>query len=338
MAATDQADLVLTHPVIGWCARMAAEVRGLPWVTGHLFPMMLPSAHHLPDTTPMRRPARPLAPDRARRAWRTVTTVSGLTLHDRRINDFRRSLGLAPGRAHVLLGGLSPTDVLVLSSPRYTPVLPDWPASVRAVGFARWPGPAGGGLPEGLDEHLAAGEPPVLVTLGSAAAANAGGLLDVLVEIIDRIGVRAVFLIGGPARSHPSLRNRADVWRFAPIGPVLARCRAAVHPGGHGTTAAVLHAGVPSVVTPQITDQCWHAERVEQLGVGVAVERAAWRPAAVETALRRVLDEPSLAGAARHLAADLAGEDGPGAAADAIEARLADPQPAPVATSWPYHL
>jgi sterol 3beta-glucosyltransferase len=104
---------------------------------------------------------------------------------------------------------------------------------------------------------------------------------------------------------------------------VLARCSAVVHAGGHGTTAAVLSAGRPAVVLPQLFDQQWHGERVEALGAGLLVARWPKRAAAVEAALRRVLNEPSFTVAAAELAAGLATEDGPGTAADAIEARLA---------------
>jgi UDP:flavonoid glycosyltransferase YjiC (YdhE family) len=48
-------------------------------------------------------------------------------------------------------------------------------------------------------------------------------------------------------------------------------------------------------------------------------------PAKVEAALVDVLDDPGPARAATALAAAIAGEDGPGAAADAVEHRLAHP-------------
>jgi UDP:flavonoid glycosyltransferase YjiC (YdhE family) len=206
--------------------------------------------------------------------------------------------------------------------------MPDWPASVRATGFSVWEGPAGAELPDGLAAHLDAGDPPVLVTLGTAALTNSEALLAALARQIDALGARAVFLVGDAAREHPVLRDRDDAWAFAPLPPVLARCRAVVHAGGLGTTAAVLTAGRPSVVLPQIFDQRWHAERVRLLGAGLDVPDWARRPGSVAAALERVLTEPSFTEAAAALAADLATEDGPRAAADAVEARLADPAPA----------
>jgi rhamnosyltransferase subunit B len=325
MAATEDADLVLTHPTAGLCARMPAECRGIPWVTGHLFPTMLASAHHLPTNYPFRRPGHPPDPGHAAAVWRMFERVSEVAMYDKEINAFRRSLGLAPVRANAVRGGLSPTDVLLLSSPRYTPVLPDWPAHYAATGFTIWDGPAGQGLPVGLDEYLDAGDPPVLVTLGTSAATNAERLLTRLRRVLDDLGVRALFLVGDAATTHAALRDRGDAWAFAPLPAVLPRCRAVIHAGGHGTTAAVLSTGRPAVVLPQVFDQVWHGERVEALGAGVMVRRWPTRPGAVTRAVARVLSTPSYAEAAGELAEVLAGEDGPAAACDRIEARLADP-------------
>jgi UDP:flavonoid glycosyltransferase YjiC (YdhE family) len=228
-------------------------------------------------------------------------------------------------RANVVLGGLSPTDVLLLSSPRYTTVRPDWPAQVRTTGFTVWPGPPGATVPPDLDRYLDGGEPPVLVTLGTSAASNAEQVLDTVAATLDRLGARVVFLVGDPAAALRPMRDRGDVWPFTPLTAVLPRCRAVVHAGGHGTTAAVVTAGRPSVVLPQIIDQRWHGERIEALGTGRLVADWHRHPAKVEAALVDVLDDPGPASAATALAAAIAGEDGPGAAADAIEARLADP-------------
>jgi rhamnosyltransferase subunit B len=329
MAATAGADLVLTHPAAGLCSRIAAELRGIPWITGHLFPVMLPTASELPLGFPFRRVGRPPHPRYARAAWAAIEHGTGALLHDRAVNAFRASFGLPPVRANLVLGGLSPTDVLVLSSPRYTMERPDWPPQARATGFTVWEGPPDRAMPPSLDAYLDAGDPPVLVTLGTSAASNAEHVLGILAGAIDRLGVRAVFLVGEQAGRLAAMRDRADVWPFAPLPAVLRRCGAVVHAGGHGTTAAVVTAGLPSVVLPQIIDQRWHGERLEALGAGRLVVRWDRHPGAVEDALRAVLTDPAYATGAAALGAAVADEDGPGAAADAIEARLADPRPDP---------
>jgi UDP:flavonoid glycosyltransferase YjiC (YdhE family) len=49
---------------------------------------------------------------------------------------------------------------------------------------------------------------------------------------------------------------------------VLGRCRAAVHHGGAGTTAASLQAGLPTVVCSVFADQPFWGTRVVDNGVG----------------------------------------------------------------------
>lgn len=49
---------------------------------------------------------------------------------------------------------------------------------------------------------------------------------------------------------------------------LFPRMAAVVHHGGAGTTAAGLHSGVPSILTPYTADQFFWAQRVESLGVG----------------------------------------------------------------------
>lgn len=44
--------------------------------------------------------------------------------------------------------------------------------------------------------------------------------------------------------------------------------KAVVHHGGGGTTAAGLHAGVPSLIIPFLFDQFFWANRVAELGAG----------------------------------------------------------------------
>jgi UDP:flavonoid glycosyltransferase YjiC (YdhE family) len=99
MAATADADLVLTHAAAGLCARIAAELRGLPWVTGHLFPIMLPTSQELPLGLPLRRADRLPPPRYARASWRAIERGTGALLHDRPVNAFRASFGLGQPRA-----------------------------------------------------------------------------------------------------------------------------------------------------------------------------------------------------------------------------------------------
>jgi UDP:flavonoid glycosyltransferase YjiC (YdhE family) len=220
-----------------------------------------------------------------------------------------------------MVGGLSPSLVLLLWSPVWAQPASDWPAHYTTTGFTIWPGPTGQALPDSLSTYLGAGDPPVLVTLGTSAASNATDLFETIAEVLDRKGRRAVFLTGGGNKVSARMAARPDVWGFAPITNVLPRCSAVVHAGGHGTTAAALQAGVPSVVVPMLFDQQWHAQRAEALGVGVHVPRGRDFRERLERALDSIAHGKGATASA--VQAQIAAENGPRHAADEIEAVLA---------------
>ena len=103
----------------------------------------------------------------------------------------------------------------------------------------------GAEVPSDVEEFLANGPPPVLVTLGSALSSSTTRRLEQAAAILDGRGVRALFLVGRDDLALDVLRDRPGVTTFAPLAQVLPRCQAVLHHGGYGTTAAVLAAGLP---------------------------------------------------------------------------------------------
>ncbi|HUG85766.1 MAG TPA: nucleotide disphospho-sugar-binding domain-containing protein, partial [Euzebya sp.] len=157
---------------------------------------------------------------------------------------------------------------------------------------------------------------------GTSAATNAGDAFAQVAAAIEACGHRALLLVGND-RNRSALASRDDVWTFAPLPSVLPRCRAVVHAGGHGSTAAALHAGIPQVALPMGFDQVGHAERIRQLGVGTSLPFRRRRSSRLADALHEVLHE-ACAVAASRLAMQLHHEDGPATAADHLEAILTD--------------
>jgi UDP:flavonoid glycosyltransferase YjiC (YdhE family) len=91
-----------------------------------------------------------------------------------------------------------------------------------------------------------------------------------------------------------------------------------IHHGGAGTTASVLHAGIPSIIIPHIGDQWFFASEVKRLGVGLEVKRRRW-PEDLPKAVRTVEKSKRMQARAKEVAAQLALEDGPSAAVQALE-------------------
>ena len=106
------------------------------------------------------------------------------------------------------------------------------------------------------------------------------------------------------------------------VRALFPRVAAIVHHGGAGTTTAAALAGTPQAVVPQIDDQHYWAERVQQVGIGT--EHAAGAPTAesLTHALARVLD-PGVVATARAFAATVRTDGARVAARLIIEAKHA---------------
>jgi UDP:flavonoid glycosyltransferase YjiC (YdhE family) len=91
-----------------------------------------------------------------------------------------------------------------------------------------------------------------------------------------------------------------------------------IHHGGAGTTASVLHAGIPHIIIPHIGDQWFFASEVKRLGLGLELKRKKW-PEELPKAVRTVEKSSKMQARAREVAAQLSMEDGPAAAVAELE-------------------
>jgi sterol 3beta-glucosyltransferase len=92
---------------------------------------------------------------------------------------------------------------------------------------------------------------------------------------------------------------------------LFPRCRAIVHHGGAGTTAAVLRAGRPGIVVPHAFDQIGWAELTHQLGCSpVPLRYADLTADRLASALAAVDGDGSYARHAAALAIDIRAERG----------------------------
>ena len=179
--------------------------------------------------------------------------------------------------------------------------------------------PGAGSAPAWLE---ALGRPLVYVTLGTVF--NEPELLRRLLAALDDVPA-ALVTTGrdvdpaalGPAPAH------VRVEPFVPQADVLPSCAAVVAHGGSGSTLAALAHGLPLVIVPRGADQFENAARVESAGAAVVVMPPDVDSDTVGAAIRRVLDEPSFADAARRIAAEIASMPGPAEVAVAVEEHAA---------------
>ena len=185
----------------------------------------------------------------------------------------RHELGLPKGANPLFDAKHSPHLVLALFSRVLGVEQKDWPPNTLITGFCFYDADAGNAaLPTQLEEFLAAGDAPVVFTLGSAAVLAAGQFYEHSAQAAMRLGVRAVLLIGSDTRNRPeaALPDSICVAEYAPYSALFPRASLVVHQGGVGTTAQCLRAGKPMLIMPYSHDQPDNARRMRRLKVGLS--------------------------------------------------------------------
>ncbi|WP_210787045.1 glycosyltransferase [Micromonospora sp. H61] len=176
--------------------------------------------------------------------------------------------------------------------------------------------PSGGGTP------AAGGRPRVLVSFGTVFADPAvvgpllGALTDVDVDVLATLG------LDGKPEDYQLDSDRVEFSPFVPLAQLLENADAAITHGGAGTTLGTLARGIPMVVVPQGADQFFQADRVAASGAGLALMPGQADPAAIAAALRRVLDEPTFAEAARRISAEIVAMPSPDQVAERLRAEV----------------
>lgn len=312
----------LVGHTIAWGARLFEERHGLPALTVHLAPTGLRTVH---DVT--------IGPGRSLAGWpvwlkRLLMWGVDRFEIDRHalpgLSALRRELGLPPQPLPIRAWLNSPQGVLGLFPEWFAAPQPDWPARVTLAGFPL--GEDAGERPAGaaLEEFLAAGSPPVVVTPGSANR-QALEMFEVLLAACQALGRRALLLTRYPEQVPAPLPPWAHQAEWAPLGRVLPRAAALVHHGGIGTSSQGLAAGVPQLVTPFAFDQPDNALRLVRLGVADLARLG--RPDDLTRRLGALLERPEVPPACARWRAAM---DGPAAlarAADAVEALSAASRP-----------
>ena len=323
-AATEpaRADLLLLGE-LNYAGPLVAEVTGIPWASYVLAPLSFFSAFDPPVLPPYPRMARAdkAVPGFGRVIRRLARFVS--RKWPQPIYDLRRELGLAKGANPLFDAKHSPYLVLALFSRVLGVEQKDWPEHTLITGFCFYDADAGNAaLPPNLEEFMAAGPPPVVFTLGSAAVLAAGDFYEVSARAAVKLGIRAVLLIGTDPRNRPGqeLPGSICVAEYAPYSALFSRAALVVHQGGVGTTAQCLRAGKPMIVMPYSHDQPDNARRMRRLKVARTIQRASYSPLRVARTLKAMLAESRFAQRAQSVANQLSHEDGVKTACDALEA------------------
>ena len=268
------ADLLVAHMAEQGLAANVAEYHGIPFAALHVFP-----ARRLPS------------------GWLSSGVTEAAEDAQRRALGLPEVTGLST-RVEGELLEIQAYDELCLPGRAAEWVDPD--------GRRPFVGSLTLGLPTNADGEalswIAAGTPPIYFGFGSTQMGSPAETIAVIGAACAQLGERALVCAGWSDFSdvpHFDHVKVVDAVNFAAIFPA---CRAVVHHGGSGTTAAGLRAGVPTLILWTQFDQPMFAAGVHRLKVGTGRELAATTLDSLVADLRSILT-PQCAARAREVAA-----------------------------------
>ncbi|BBX73778.1 glycosyltransferase [Mycobacterium shinjukuense] len=283
-ALADGADLLVTGQTYHGVVANVAEYHDIPLAALHHFPMRVNGQLTIPSIpTP-------------KSLMRTGMKLSwGLYSYASRDADRaqRRELGLPPATAPA---GQRMLDRGVPEIQAYDPVL--FPGLV-----AEWNGqrPFVGALTmdlhnepdDELESWIADGTPPIYFGFGSTPVQSPTEILAMISDACGELGERA--LIYAPASTGALQATHVKLVGLVNYSTILPTCRAVVHHGGAGTTAAGLRAGMPTLILWEVADQPLWAGAVQRLKVGSAKHFTNITYKSLLKGLRRILAPECLA-------------------------------------------
>jgi rhamnosyltransferase subunit B len=328
-AASVGADLLVVHPVTV-AASLLARKGSIPWASLALAPVSLYSIYDpsVFSGVPCAERLASFGPSFQRGLMKVVAALFEPLWKPYR--EFEKELGL-PKSPNPLLWGHSPHLTLGLFSPALAAPQRDWPANAHATGFPFLE--QEGGNPQELQQFLDNGEPPIVFTLGSAAVGTAGDFFQQSAEAAQRLGRRAVLLVGSDPHNRPTgeLPPSVIAVPYAPHAAVFPRGCVVVHQGGIGTTGEAMRSGRPMLVVDHSHDQPDHAARLTRMGVARSVPRERYNADVATREIRELLDNGKYAERAAALAQRVRGEIGVGTACDLLDRLLQRPSAEQVA-------
>ncbi|MBO0676412.1 glycosyltransferase [Mycolicibacterium sp. S2-37] len=303
------ADLILTGTTYQELAAVVAEAHHIPLGALHYFPVR-PNTRVLPL---------PLPYAAAERMYALVEWVHWQVLRSAEAAQ-RRSLGLPPVRTRAVRRMIESGAVEIQA---YDEVF--FPGLAEQWGDRR---PVVGALTLELDTEAdddvaswtAAGEPPVYFGFGSMPVEKPAEAMDKITGACADLGLRALICSGAWDVDGLPTAEHVKVVRSVNHAAVFPMCRAVVHHGGAGTTAAGVRAGVPSLVLWVGAEQPIWGAAIKKLGVGDFRRFATTSRESLRDALASVLSPAYVARARDTAAAMTKPAESITAAADLLEA------------------
>ncbi len=237
----------------------------------------------------------------------------------------RKRLGLAPLPVRAPFSSLSAQGVPVLYgfSPSVIPRPRDWHGAEIVCGYWFLRSSDAWTPAADLADFLDHGPPPVYVGFGSMASEDPEHTAGIVLEALQRTGLRAILASGWGGLQRSRLPPTVRSVEFVPHDWLFSRVCGAVHHGGAGTTAAALRAGIPSVIVPFFADQFFWGSRLNALGLSPSpIAKGALSVRSLERALREMTESGEMRARCRAMGRVIESERGVENAAAAADRYL----------------
>lgn len=293
---------------------LLARKYGVPSAVTTFAHNVVPSSSYPPDELPRLLPApRWLQRQWNRMLWKLTDRVLCWNIN-RVVGETMVRHGMTRAESFVL----EPADkVIVTVSPRLFSPKYLWGNRFEFSGYLRWQSPVDPLLDAKLQTFCGDEKVPIL-TFGSVTFDEARKIMARFMrnwpdgeKIIIQSGWAGLTI----ERPHPSMLrvgcvSHDQLFQYASM---------VIHHGGAGTTASVLHSGVPNIIIPHIGDQWFFAKEVKRIGCGLEVKRKSW-PEDLPKAVRIIQKSQKIQKRAKVVAERLATENGPENAVRILEA------------------
>ncbi len=286
MSEADGADLLFTGLVFEDGAANVAEYYGIPLATLHYFPIR-PNGQLLPYL-----PA-PLS-----RSVMTVYRVAGFGPARELRGAQRRELGLpkATGPASRRVTERGALEIQAYDEVCFPGLAAEW---AKWGGQRPFVGTLTMELPTEADEEvaswIAAGTPPICFGFGSMQIESAADTIAMISAACAQLGERALICAGLSDFSNIPHGDHIKVVGTMNYAAIFPACRAVVHHGGAGTTAAGLRAGVPTLVLWATPDRQMRGAFIKRMKVGTMRRFSSTTRESLVTDLRQILAPPYVA-------------------------------------------
>jgi UDP:flavonoid glycosyltransferase YjiC (YdhE family) len=293
VSLSEDADIFLTGTTYQEVVANVAEYRGVPMAALHYFPARANgSAVPIPAPHPL-----------IRTVWTAVEW-----LHWRMMKTAedaqRRELGLPEATVRcarrIVDGGA--LEIQAYDELFFPGLFQEWEGTRPFVGALTM------GLPTPTDDEvvswIAGGPPPIYFGFGSMPVESPSEAVAMISDVCAELGERALISSGVWDLDETAYGEHVKLVGAVNHAAVFPTCRAVVHHGGAGTTAAGMRAAVPTLVLWVGADQPVWATQVKRLKVGTSRRFTSTNRDRLLSDLKTVLD-PAIAGRAREVATQL---------------------------------